>query len=712
MSPPIPPSPPPPSAQLSGQYPHALLSGTKLTTVWVMALCIICMGHGIPALGANDRATGQPPVEAATPGSVRSPAADAAVLADLKAELPTRTAAARRLLISPAPEARALMLSLLEPILLTTTAGEAAPDAQLLLIREVALMPAAPPWLMEPFAAIAESCGQTPADRLRRSEVLAAIGSIRTRDASRWLIDLAKSDGTATADAVRALIRLSGKDEFGGDLNRWSLWLGQVQWVSDAEWRRELAESLAARNDKLTRERDRAIERLLAELRHGYLAVQSSPDRSTMLADLLKDPQTEVRTLGLELATQELANARRLEPVVGMAAGRLLSDSSANVRRDAAALVAILAPADESARVLEALRGESDPEVAALLLRAAARWPDPALVPLALPWLESDSVSIPSACEVIDAVRSTWPQAVWQAAPRILAVLREVMPRSSSELTGEVDQIPAAAARLLFVLGDDSDREHLTSHLAGEDPAARLAIASALATLPEAVDVVVAAAQTDPRLFAQAAQSVIEHRADRTGFAILAGVPGVDPDLRREQLLALSRRLTHNDLYQVAFQTADQTLRESMLVRLLTEPVASQRQARDGRTAKPGVVAGLLLLYKTRVQLGRPAGALDALDALTPVLDRMDREDQDDRRTILLVWLNRLDEVQALQGSLDAWLQGLDFARALPHARQVVAAIDKRFGRGISGVDGEKLAALRLAIEHDRKPDDGPGERR
>jgi hypothetical protein len=136
-----------------------------------------------------------------------------------------------------------------------------------------------------------------------------------------------------------------------------------------------------------------------------------------------------------------------------------------------------------------------------------------------------------------------------------------------------------------------------------------------------------------------------------------------------------------------------------MLARLLTEPVAAQRLSPANRTPKTGVVAGLILLYKTRVQLGRPAGALAALDALSPVLDRMDHQDQDDRRSMVLLWLNRIDEASRLAGSLDAWLDGLERSIGLPHARAVLTALDARFGQNITGPESERLAALRAAVE-------------
>lgn len=633
---------------------------------------------------------------------------DADAVRDAAADPASRLAAARRLLAAANQEARPLV----QALLLGSPDSAAAPTAADLTARSIMLQaisqtPNAPPWLFGLITSAPASPDSVEFNaEAARAEEIAAAASIRTRETVRWLIEQGRADPAQTSNAVAALKRLTGKTEFDRDLDRWSLWLGQVQWISEAEWRRELAEGLAARSDQLAAQRDRAAARLVAELRRSFIATQSSADRSELLAGFLNDPLPDVRSLGLDLATQELANARRLESSVGAAAVRLLSDPSADVRRDAAQLVSILAPEEESAQVLEALRRETDPTAAALLLRTAARWPDPSLTPVALPWLEAGHATVAPACELLDAIRTRWPQAVSQAAPRILEVLHGLdapgVTRPTPPGADPGDQpltLSPAALRLLYSFGPADERERINALLRSATPDTRLAVASALAPLDEAVTPLLAAAQSDPSLFPAAAQAVIASRATAAGYRELAAIPGVDPSLRREQLLLLSESLSHIDLYQVAFATSDRSDREAMLIRLLTEPVASQRLAQDNRVAKPGVVAGLLLLYRTRVELGRPAGALAALDALSPVLDSMDRQDQEDRRTMLLLWLNRVDEAARFGGSLDSWVQGLERCIDLPHARQVLTAIDRRFGTDLTGPESERLAALRRVLD-------------
>lgn len=666
----------------------------------VLALLVSAVGSQAQVAEAN----------AVPSAGVRSASDDADLLASPLSDLTARSAAADRLLASPSPEARAVV----QRLLVEPAAGPGTPidpnwpNPDLVVLRRIAAMSSAPPWLLDPLkhriAQLDEPTIPTPAtgtSEIRRA-VFEAAASIRTRECVHWLIEQAgRTDRSEVA--CRALVRLTGRSEFGLDANRWALWFGQVAWVSDAEWRRVLAEGLASRADDLAAQRDRLLERVLASARRAYSAAESPADRSTLLVQYLQDPQPDIRLLGLSLARQELANARRLDPNVGEAARKLLSDPRPSVRRDAVELVAILTPpgspltdpriSDSVAVFSASLTAESDPDVAAALLRAVARWPDPAHIQVAIGWLASGRAApVGPACELLDAIRTTAPDALTPAAHTISAALRAVVPLNGS------GRPPSAALRLLYALGDDADRERIAALLRSPEPSTRRAAAEALSPLPQAVEPIVSAAAEDPGLFPVAAAAITLHRRSADGFRTLTLLPSDDSEVRRERLVSLSRLLSHNDLYRVASAVSDPILREAMLARLLTEPIASQIESPVRRTARPGVVAGLLLLFSTRVQLGQPAGALAAIDALTPVFGHDDQREYDDRRAEILIWLNRLDEAGRLSASPAAWLRGLQHCIGLPHARAALAAFEARFGPGLSGQLAEEFAALRLAI--------------
>lgn len=564
---------------------------------------------------------------------------------------------------------------------------------QVAIVNALAGLPSAPAWVGPRLIGLLEVPGASP---VARQAVVRALGSVRSREAVAALIDVAARSGdlaeAPTSDAAfDALIRLTGRAEFGTDLNRWRLWYGQVQWIPEAEWRRELAESLAARADQLAAQRRQAADRLVEEVRRRYVTLESPGDRSLRLIELFVDPQPEVRRLGLELAQQEIANARQLEPGVGDSAVVLLEDPLPAIREQAAGLVNILVPASQSARVLEALRRETDPRVAALLLKAAVRWPARELTPVILNWLAAGPPTAGPASEALDAAE----KAGWLSDPatreQVLAVLRPWRQRDPATM-------PPNGLRLLYSLGATADRQSVLDLLREPDPAVRWAAATAVSAFPAALDDLVAAARSDSALFMLVARAISRSRPTAAGFRTLESLPAPDATQRREQLLALAERLSHGELFHAARLTRDLSLREAMLTRLLREPLASQRDYIGGRTLKPDVVVGLLLLAETREDLDQPSGAMAVLEALAASGEPLEPVAFDERRIPLLVWLGRLDEAQKLSAAPDVWLDGLERCVAEPHAREALALVEAKCGPQLSSTASERLAGLRQRI--------------
>ncbi len=583
-----------------------------------------------------------------------------------------RAAAARRLLASPAAESRNAIERILDPAAITQ--DDSAPVA---VLREIAAMPSPPAWALPMVEVLVKERSLSDDERV---EAINAISAFRSRDAVRALLEAARN-GSADRPEVRdaayaGLIRLSGHAEFGADLSRWETWYGQVQWLSEAEWRRDLLEALSARADALSLQRDQFASRLVDALRLGYLGLDSQAERSKRLVELFRDPQPEVRLLGLTLAQQEIANARKLDPSVGEAAAALLLDPSVAIRKRAAEVVSIVVPADQMTTIIDALRRETDPAIAAVLLKTAARWPAENLAPILVNWLEAGPPAAAPACDSLDAVE----QRGWLSDPalrqRTLAALRVWRLRDAGHL-------PASALRLLFTMGDGDDREKVLQLLRSEQPEQRWAAATAVSQVPEALGPLLEAASTDADLFPLAAKAVAAFRPTAEGFKALADLPAPDPAQRRERLLAFTQDLNHSELFRSAQATQDLSLREAMLARLLREPVDSQRVPGAARTVKPAVIAGLLLLSDTRRDLGQPAGALAALDALAPAADQITPVVLNDRRLILLLWLNRIDEAMKIDAGPEVWLEGLERCLPLQHAPRIVAAFEAKFPTGV-----------------------------
>lgn len=625
--------------------------------------------------------------------SVRPPVDDVAALVGAETAPGDRAAAARRLLASPTAEGRAAIER-------TLSAGAIEEDetAPVAVLREIASLPSPPAWVLPAVSGLVED-ESLAADM--RIEAINALSAFRSRDAVRVLLDQARKDGVATSEvreaAFSGLVRLTGHAEFGADINRWQTWFGQVQWLSEAEWRRDLVEALAARADALSRQRDQFANRLVDAIRLQYLGLDSQAERSERLVELFGDPQPEVRLLGLTLAQQEIANARQLDAPVGEAAAALLLDPSVAIRKRAAEVVSIVLPADRAPTVVDALRRETDPAIAAVLLKTVARWPAEDLTPILVNWLEAGPPAAAPACDSLDAVERRG----WLSDPgvrqRTVAALRSWRERDSEHL-------PASALRLLFVIGDRDDRERVLGMLHSPQPEQRWAAATAASQVSDAVVPLLEAAASDAALFPAAAQAVAAFRPTADGLMSLAALPAPDPAQRRERLLSIAQELDHGELFRAARATQDLSLREAMLARLLREPIASQRIPGAARTMKPAVIAGLLLLSDARRDLGQPAGALAALDALASAADQITPSVLDERRLILLLWLNRIDEAMKMDVGPEAWLDGLERCIQLEHAPRILAAFEARFPAGLPDRVRERLEALkrRLGLEPDR----------
>lgn len=212
------------------------------------------------------------------------------------------------------------------------------------------------------------------------------------------------------------------------------------------------------------------------------------------------------------------------------------------------------------------------------------------------------------------------------------------------------------------------------------------------------LDAIIAAAKSDAALFPMAAQAIANERPTAAGFRELASLPAPDPVQGRERLLALAAVLPHAELLRAARATTDLNLREAMLARLLREPLAVQRLPGSPRTLKPDVIAGLLNLVDTRIELGQPAGALAALDVLANAADRIDPSVLNDRRVLVLVWLNRLDEAGRIESDPAAWLDGVERSIGQPHAAAALAACQARFPGPWSEPLADRLRTLSMRV--------------
>jgi hypothetical protein len=609
---------------------------------------------------------------------------DIVILRDAASDGPAKAAAASRLLASTGPELRQAILWILTP---ASNAGESAR----ILVDRAGETSNLQSWMQDPLKAIVED-PQTPG--VARNSAIMAIGSIRTRDAARlligWLDDRARPE--LREHAARALIRLTGRADMGADHRKWRDWFAQVEWLPELEWRTQLAQSLAEAADRAAKERDRSTGLLLESLRARFQDAPTPEQRSAMLVEFLKHEVSAVRRLGIQLTKQELANARPLEPRVATATEGLLSDPSREFRRSAAELLGLLSPTDGGQAIAAALVREEDPDVVAPLLRSAARNPSPELASVVVRWLDG-----PEACRApaLSAAAALYA-AGHLSEPQDIRTLRDALRDIPLE-----DLSPGTNGTLAmyYTLGDEADREKVRALLQVADPVRRRAAADLLSNDPGATDALLAAAATDASLLVPATRAVKLHRASIEGYDAIAALPSAGEAARREVLLDVAEELPPQDLLTAAKNASDASFREAILARLTeTQELQTFGIWRSvSQTPHPAVVAGLLLLAGTRLELGQPAGALEVINDLQPISGLIDPAELRAMHAVALLWLNRIEEATACQAAPSAWIDGLEKSIALPHALAIAQAIETRFSP-LNGEDGERLRELRSRL--------------
>lgn len=627
---------------------------------------------------------------AGNPTGTRSPRGtdDLAVLTDATADAATRSAAARRLLATDDPSTRAAVAAIL-------TSGESG-DARTALIREIRGIPSAPAWLLPPLAETALSA--TGADRVA---VIDAVGSIRTRDAVRLLLahtEPAQPQPVRDA-AFAALARLTGRD-LGPDAAAWRAWFEPVQWLPEAEWLRVLTEGLAQGMDRVTASRDRWLSRAVEAHRRLYVEETRAPERSAMLAALLRDETASLRRLGVELATREIANAKLLDTPVQQALVDLLRAAQPDLRRAAADLVyAAVPPETAEAALSEALLTETDPTVAAALLRAMAARPSPRVRPVVLGWLARPG---PAQRPAIDAAAAMLNSGMLVDPTSQEAVLEALRSTDLSEL-------PGSGLRLLALLGTEADRAAIASLLASPTPARRLQAAEALAAYGAFLPRILEAAKSDAGLFLTTSRAAAAASPTPEMFLTVSALPAPNEEARREGLLLIASRIDPRDLAAAAQRIEDLRLRELLLMPLLDVPLPAAPPGAAPAPPEPSIVAGLLLLARTRLELRQPAAALAALEPLSTMGASIDPQ-IDAVRCVALLWLNRVDEALELSAPASAWVEGLERCARLPHALDILDAIDLAFPGGPPEPERSKLQDLRALVAAEVMGPPEPGQ--
>jgi hypothetical protein len=384
-------------------------------------------------------ALGQEEGPAARAGGDRRPDAESLlrVLTDASAEPASRDAAADRLVeSSQRPEVTRLLAGVLEG------AGAAAP----VLLGAVARTWDVPSRLGR---LLLDGVSHAPTELL--PAYLPAIAAVRSPEAARTLVRYLATDQPAAvqAAAFEGLSRMTGRDDLGTEPGAWQAWLERARGASGASWDALLAEGVWRRAQRLEADRRLVADRLTDGYRRLYLALPPppAPDRGRLLSQMLLGTRPELRDLGFEIVSREVAGGNAVDGPVSEAGLRLIQSPEAAVRAKAAGLVMQTAGPDAAHHLATALGSEADGEAAAQMLAGLARWPDREALSPAIRWLASPGTA-PAAAESLLALEREGPVLDAADRVRIVSALRLIQ---SARLT-------PAECRLLVVCGEATDQ--------------------------------------------------------------------------------------------------------------------------------------------------------------------------------------------------------------------------------------------------------------
>jgi len=476
-----------------------------------------------------------------------------------------------------------------------------------------------------------------------RAAATIAVARFGTRESVETLAILADdADPQVAGNASRALRNITGLGAGPTPWNgeQWAEWARSAATWTDRAWTRMLltAQAEAHRQADAT---NRSLQDATLNLYRRLHVELDATGRSALLAELIGDDRPWLRSLGFDLAGRDLSARTALGEDVASAAAARLRDPDPRTRALAANLIGRLVPPDAMLLFTAALRDEQHPQPAEPMLLGIARWPNADATDSTLRWLERDDTPLDAACTAIWALASRGYLDADANRERTLDRLR------SLPLKG----IGAPGMRTLVHLGNGTDLSRIGAILGDPEREEREAAADALGESKDGLASLLTA-RDDPRLFPVIARAITRHDPTPAGFALIAGLPCLEPAVAERALIAHAARLAPGDLASA--------VRAAALDDKITERALSALMAAD-TTSSPGAAEGLLLLAQTRLRLGDVSGAGEALVVLAdaPLSDALEPER---RRAALQVALTEADIEAAfsVEGATpDEWIEAL-----------------------------------------------------
>lgn len=533
----------------------------------------------------------------------------------------------------------------------------------------------------------------------RRTPLIDALASIWTRDAAQALIN--QTARTDDPDAARraALLAEGLLDPIDDDpAQRAQRWQAALASLDDRTLQRRFARSIARRLVRNITRLDQTSTLAADTLRRLYFATPARPERQRLLADMLNAMADPARSVALELITREIADGFWPDPPVAAAARALLDDNDPTIRQRVAAMVGAFESEEELLAPRARLAIETDPRVAAELLRSLSRVPTAELRDAALHWARPGSGASAAAAEALAACYAAGLLDTQERRADALAALRSL----------ELTSLPSGALALLVELGLDQDRARVATLLDGVPGVPRVAAARALAGHPAFFERITAAAAADPSLFEAAVTAAVASGPRAGTYRAIAALPARSDTDRALGLQRVASALPLEDLITIAQDATTTPAQRDALLRplaLVGPPPESQPR---GPGSEATVAAGLLLLAETNIELRRPAAVLEALDALPPSAARTDRGRLTRLRVIALVMLDQIPAAIAAQAAPSDWVDALELVADQSHAPAVVRTIRQRYARSLSPEETRRLDAIAARIAQAPDPEADP----
>lgn len=540
---------------------------------------------------------------------------------------------------------------------------------------------------------LCDMAGDNSLSNVPRLACIAAMGRMLDTPSIETMVTLLDDPSAdIRMGSADSLSRLTGIRGLAGDSTAWRAWWKENEGKPHEQWLADMAEGLSHQNAQLQGEL-LAVRRRLADATRLCHESTPAPKRGEMVLAMLQDPLVEVRLLGLELATRQLAAREPLAPGAGEAVRTLVDDGEPSVRAAAAMLMAGLQLPGTDAVLLGRLKLEPAADVRIALIKSLAAMRvgeafDPILAELAGPG-DSQAAAAAAAIGKLAEAGALSDSQVARAA--------EVISRRYKQAQ-ETETVRTALLAVMRILGRSEFAPVIREALSDKAPAVRLEAVRALGVIRAATAEDVAPLTQDPdRGVRQAAMETLAVLGDTRSISVVLDrtlAAEADPAVRQkawETLVSLLDKADTEKVAAVAKGLADRPEAREYRIRVLTLLVDRYKNDPAARAGTQAELGELLLAAD------QPARAAEALAAAYPAA-------ADGRRGRLwLMWVEALlwaDDPSALTqmseqrdgelftAAVERLCQRLEVLRAAERYPAAVVLADQALARL-----GDRLAA-------------------